>query len=278
MVDTADQGLLLLGDHLSRKPDDKLHPFGYGMEQYFWSFIVAILIFGLGGAVSIYQGAMHVASPEPLRWPIANAAVIAVAALFEGASFAFSFRQYRSRTDRRLSLGALSGSKDPKLFTVLLEDSAALAGLAIAGAGIAASVWLGWLEADGYASIAIGVLLAAIAVFLARETRSLLIGEAASPAVVAAIEAAANEHPAVKEVREVFTLHLGPERILVALSLQLESFADVQELRDAISAISKNVRRADERIAQVFFRPAGAAASIRKPGMRNRSNPAGTGS
>jgi cation diffusion facilitator family transporter len=252
VVDTADQALLLLGLHLSRRAPDASHPFGYGMEQYFWSFVVAILIFAGGGAASIYEGVVRLRSPEPIVTPWVNYLVIGAAFLFEGASFVFAAREH-SRTDKLgLSLKSLSRSKNPTLFTVLLEDGAALAGLFIAAVGIFASDALGLHSADGYASIAIGGLLVLVAVFLARETRSLLVGEAASTEVVARVRAALDADAQVKAIESISTLHLGPHRILVAITLHTEG-ANVREL---IADLSQRARAADSRIKDVYFAPA----------------------
>ncbi len=248
VVDTGNQGLLLMGQKLGRRAPDKLHPFGYGMEQYFWSFVVALLIFALGGAASIFEGVRRLGAPETIRSPLINYAVIAMAALFEGTSLIVTLRRYRHVVREAATLGSLARSKDPSLFTIVLEDSAALVGLALAAAGVFASDSLGWPAADGWASIGIGVLLIVVALFLAKETRSLLIGESASPHVRGAIRDAVEAGDSGRTVQRIFTLHLGPEKILVAMTLA-PSRADavsIPELKDRVCCV-------DPRIAYVFF-------------------------
>lgn len=253
LVDTGNQALLLLGKKLGRRAPDQLHPFGYGMEQYFWSFVVAILIFAVGGAASIYEGVQRLSTSEPITAPWVNFVVIGLAIVFEGGSLIIAVRAY-AQTGGMPSLGAIRRSKDPTLFTILLEDGAALLGLLIALAGVSAATLLHWPEADAYASMAIGALLVAVAIFLAGETRSLLVGEAASPDLVALIRSAVEADEQVDCVARVATLHLGPERILVAITLR----ADAQgrsDLRTVIERLSARICAADERIAEVYFAP-----------------------
>jgi cation diffusion facilitator family transporter len=257
LVDTGDQALLLLGAALSARPRDDAHPFGYGMEQFFWSFVVALLIFALGGAVSIYEGVERILNPEPIRAAWISFAVLAVAALFEGTSFVVSVRQYRRVYRRRPSLASIGKSKDPNLFIVLLEDSAALLGLLLAAAGVTASTIFGRLEADGWASIGIGLLLAAVALFLIRETRSLMIGEAASDLVIRAIAEAVESHPAVRVRPIVHTIHLGPEHILVALDADFAEATTGEELKKWIRDVTRSVQAIDPRIKDVLFRARG---------------------
>jgi len=175
-VDTCNGVLLLVGTWRSELPASDEHPFGHGKELYFWSLIVAVLIFGVGGGVSFYEGVLHVREPTPLTDPFWNYVVLGAAALFEGISFAIALRQFRREARGRPLWQALRGSKDPTTVTVLAEDSAALAGLAIAAVGVYASHVLDRPEVDGMASIAIGLLLAGVAVLLVRESRSLLVG------------------------------------------------------------------------------------------------------
>jgi len=261
LVDTGDQLLLLVGQSRAAKAPNENHPFGYGMETYFWSFIVALMIFLAGGAVGVWEGVEKLLHPAPASRPIISFGVLAASAVFEGLSFRTAYREFRDVVrGRRVRLwGFLRLSKDPNVFATLLEDGAALTGLALAALGVAgASAGLPW--ADGAASVAIGVLLLSVAVFLANETRSLIAGEAAAPVIVACVEAALADGPG--EVRRLRTLHLGPRSILVAVNWSppdgLSSAQAAREMAD----LEARVRAADERVAHVFFeapRPLAAA-------------------
>ncbi len=252
LVDSLDQIMLLVGQSRGAKPPDRSHPFGYGLEVYFWSFTVALMVFLLGGAVSAYEGWRKLSHPAPIDRPWINYLVLALSAVFEGSSLFVGWREYRRFTHGRVGvLRFLRISKDPALIVTLLEDGAAMLGLALAALGVAGqSLGLAW--ADGAASIAIGVLLMAVALVLANETRSLIAGEAATPAVVDAVRAAIDGHGAVRGVPDVATLHLGPKMILVAVTLDLHAAAD---LGPVARNIIDRVREVDGRIARVYFRP-----------------------
>lgn len=256
LVDTGNQGLLLLGMRRGARAPDESHPFGYGMEAYFWSFIVALAIFALGGAVSIWEGVDKIRAPEPMQRPWINVVVIAVAILFEGASFTVALREFRSFWRGTPLFRSIRGSKDPNLFAVLLEDSAALTGLVIALVGVSASAWLGQTWADGAASILIGLLLVAVAAFLANETRSLLAGEAATPRIVGEVRRVLEADPRVAAIPEVLSMHLGPREILFALTLHLSDALSRAEMETALEELTAKVRAIDARITRVFLRPA----------------------
>ena len=243
LVDSGDQGLMLFGLRRAERPPDQIHPFGYGMEVYFWSFVVAVLIFAAGGAVSILEGIAKISHPEPMRQVWVNYLVLGAAIVFEGLSFTVALREFRKAHKRRSLWRSMQLSKDPSLFAVLLEDGAALVGLVIALAGVSASTFLDWPVADGAASIGIGCLLVLVAVFLASETRSLLIGEAAAPEIVDVVRRTLDADGRVASVPEILTLHLGPNDLLVAVTIDflddlpgrdIETAA--QHLTDAISA------------------------------------------
>jgi cation diffusion facilitator family transporter len=256
VVDTGNQGLLLLGMRRAAKPPDDSHPFGYGMEAYFWGFIVALAVFLLGGAVSIWQGLLKVQQPHPIERPWVSLLVIGVAMVFEGVSFAIGLREFRVFWRDTPLFQSIRRSKDPNLFAVLLEDSAALAGLVIALVGVSASALLGWVWADGVASILIGVLLVLVAAFLANETRSLLAGEAATPRIVEAVRRVLDEDPRVAAAPEVLSLHLGPREILFALTLHLSDDLSRAELETALQELTAKIKVVDPRITRVFLRPA----------------------
>lgn len=256
LVDTGDQLLLLVGQKRSARPRDASHPFGYGMEIYFWSFIVALMIFTLGGAVSIWEGVDKLLHPAEISRPWINLVVLGISAVFEGTSFAVAYREYRRMVRGRdvRFFTFLRLSKDPNLFATLLEDGAALTGLALAALGVVGAGWLHQAWADGAASVAIGVLLMAVAGFMANETRSLIAGEAAAPAIVEAACRALVD-PRITDILEVSSLHLGPRSILVAVTVRFREGMSGDEIRQAADEMVDRVRGADARICDVFLRP-----------------------
>jgi len=257
LVDILDQVFLLVGLRRAARPANELHPFGYGLEAYFWSFAVALLIFALGGAVSIWEGVRRILVPQELARPWINFLVLAASAGFEGVSFAVGYREIQKVVGgREVSLWRfVMDSRDPALFATLLEDGAALVGLAIAAAGVAASAYLRLAWADGVASVLIGVLLAAVALVLANEVRSLMAGEAAHPRVVEAVRKIIVEDPNVEFVDELLSLHLGPESILVGVTLEFRDGLTGDEIQSAAQALSDRVQASDDRIGRIFLRP-----------------------
>lgn len=219
-VDTGDEALLLLGEKRGDLPPDDQHPFGHGLEQYFWSFVVAILVFALGGGMSVYEGISHLIRPEPIESPIWNYGVLGVAFLSEGVSFLSAFRTLRSGQRGRGIWRAFRASKNPSVFVVLAEDSAALAGLVIAALAVAASQLTGDPEWDGIGSILIGLLLVGVSLVLAYETRALLVGESASPEVVGRVRELALAEPGVEGAGRPLTMHFGPDDVLLNLRLR----------------------------------------------------------
>ncbi|WP_029910961.1 cation diffusion facilitator family transporter [Caulobacter sp. UNC358MFTsu5.1] len=264
-VDTGNQGLLLLGLARARKPPSQTHPFGYGMEVYFWAFVVALLIFALGGAFSIYEGVLKILRPEPIGRAWINFLVIGLAVLFEGGSFLVAWKEFRVLTRGTPFMRAIRRSKDPSVFAVLLEDGAALAGLAIAALGVAGSAVFGVPWADGAASVAIGVLLVAVAIFLANETRSLLTGESASPRIVEAVREMLAADPRVDTVAEVLSMHLGPQEILLGVTLDFHDDLTAGEIEDAADDFAMRIRTIDARITRVFVRSGRARAAYARP-------------
>jgi len=257
VIDTGNQVLLIVGQRRGRISRDRDHPMGHGMETYFWSFIVALMVFLMGGLLGLYEGVRHVLAPEPVSSPWISLGVLAVSAVFEGSSFAVAFREFRRvvhGTDTRL-WGFIRGSKDPGLYATLMEDSAALIGIALAAAGVIASAFLHMPWADGAASIAISLLLMAVSAVLANETRSLIAGEAVAPPVMARLKAVLEADPRIVEVQEIATLHLGPNAILVALTLNLPPEMTVLALDQAVFELTQALKAADNRIAFVYLRP-----------------------
>jgi cation diffusion facilitator family transporter len=254
LVDTGNQGLLLHGLKRSARPPDESHPFGHGLELYFWSFVVALLIFTLGGAFSIYEGIQKVRHPEPIESAWVNFLVLGLSVAFEGLSFAVAYREFRSRYAHLSLWTGIERSKDPSAFAVLLEDGAALIGLGIALVGVSLSVWFDVSEADGAASIAIGLLLVVTALVLARETRSLLTGEGTSPRVLGAARAVLDADPRVTRVRDIGSLHLGPSQVLLAVTLELRPELTVDEVRRTAEDLRRRIEESQPIVSQVFFR------------------------
>ena len=217
LVDTGNQVLLLLGLKRAQKPADEQFPFGYGKEVYFWSFIVAILIFAVGAGISIYEGVQHILSPEPIKNPIINYIVLVLAMVFEGAAWYFAFTQFSRAKGKWGYIEAVKKGKDPSIFVVLFEDTAAMLGLIVAFVGIYLGQTTGNPNYDGYASIIIGLILGGTAVWLAYETKGLLIGESANSALVSEVRNIAGSYSSVEHVNEVLTMHMGPEYVLVNL-------------------------------------------------------------
>jgi cation diffusion facilitator family transporter len=260
LVDTGNEVLLLYGLRRAARPPDDLHPLGHGRELYFWSFIVTIVIFALGAGVSLYQGVRHIAAPVPISNPMVNYVVLGLALVFEAGSWSIAVKEFRSVKGPRGYLEAVRQSKDPTVFVVLFEDTAALIGVAIALAGIAASEALARPELDGAASVGIGLLLGAVAIFLARESKGLLIGEPADSKVVASICAIAREQPGVERVNGLFTVHLGPEQIVAAIAADFTDSLSAADVEAAVSAIEDRVRAVHPEIMLLLVKPQGGAA------------------
>jgi cation diffusion facilitator family transporter len=253
LVDTGNQGLLLFGIHRSKLPADQNHPFGHGRELYFWGLVVALILFGGGGGVAIYEGVLHVLHPMPLGDPTWAYAVLTVGVLAEGTSWTIAFREFR-RTMGPIPLWeALQESKDPTVVTVLLEDTAALAGLVLAFAGILLAHSLHDPRLDGAASILIGLVLVVAATFLARDARGLIVGETASATSVRRIRAAAAAEMAVRDVLRVLTMHLGPHEVLVAMDVTFRPELSAEGVAEAVARMERSVRAASADVTQVFI-------------------------
>lgn len=252
VVDTGNQGLLLLGIKRSRRPADAEHPFGYGLELYFWSFVVAILIFGLGAGISFYEGVVQLLHPHPVEDFFVSYIVLGLAFVFEGIAWMAAFREMNRRRGKASLFSAVRRSKDPTVFTVLFEDSAAMLGLLAALLGLLATQFLGLAWADAAASMVIGLILAATATGLAMETKSLLTGEAASQATVSAICRLALDQPVVQDVAVLKTLHFGPRDILLTVSLTYRPGTDLEAVEEAVRRLKQQVAARFPAITQVF--------------------------
>ena len=252
LVDTGNQLLMLYGLRRSARPATEAHPFGYGLELYFWTFVVAILIFGLGAGVSILEGVNKIRAPHPVEGGWVNYVVLGLSFLFEGATWLVAFRAFRTQARTMSLLTAVQRSKDPTVFTVLLEDSAALAGLAAAAIGLACADLLHMPVLDGVASVLIGLLLAGTAAFLASECKGLLLGEAADPAVRAGLRAIAAGSAGVESVNELLTMHFGPKDILAVISLNFVDTLSAGVVEQTVSSIERRIKAEYPQVRRIF--------------------------
>ncbi len=252
IVDTGNQGLLLLGIKKAAKPADAEHPFGYGKEVYFWSFVVAILIFAVGSGVSLYEGIHHIRHPQTLENINLTYIVLALSLVFEGSAWFFALKAFSRAKGRLGYLQAVRRSKDPSTFVVLFEDSAAMAGILVAFLGIWLGQMTGLLWLDGAASVVIGLILGLTAWLLAVETKDLLIGESALPELVDGVRDLAKEVHEVEYVNEVLTLHMGPDFILVNLSLDFQDSCTAEEVETAIAKLDQRIKLNWPLVKKVF--------------------------
>lgn len=253
LVDTGNQSLLLFGMHRAKRPADEKHPFGYASEIYFWAFVVAILIFAVGAGVSIYEGIQKVITPHQIVDPTINYIVLSVALVFEGVAWAIAFKEFSKTKGRRGYLQALRKSKDPTIFTVLFEDTAAMLGLVVAFIGIYCAVTFDLPVLDGAASIVIGLILTGAAMVLAYETKGLLIGEGASPEVVAAITNIVEATPTIDRLNEIRTLHRGPQDVLLALSVDFEDNVLAGKVEEAIYQLEIAIKTRFPMVKRLFI-------------------------
>jgi cation diffusion facilitator family transporter len=253
LVDTGNGGLLFHGLRRGGRPADAQHPFGHGMEVYFWSLIVAVSIFGIGGGMSIYEGIIHIQHPRPLADPSINYVVLALAAVFESISFSVAWKAFRTTKGSRRTFAAIHHGKDPSMFTVLFEDSAALLGLAVAFIGVFLSHLLQKLFLDGLASVMIGLILVCAAGWLAYESKSLLVGEAADPELVAAIREIALADPAVIGLGVVLTMHLGPHDVLLNIEVQFTPGLPAEAIHTAVHRIEERITGPYPEVSRIFI-------------------------
>ena len=259
LVDTGNEVLLLHGLRRAARPADQAHPFGHGREVYFWSFVVALSVFALGSGVSLYEGIHHVREPEPITRPVVNYVVLALALVFEGASWRVAFKEFRGEKGQQTFLEAARRSKDPTTFMVLFEDSAAVLGLVIALAGTLAAEVLDRPVLDGVASIAIGILLALVAAFLARESKGLLIGEPAQSEVSDAICAIVTAQPGIERANGLFTVHVGPRQVVAGITVDFRDDLTARQVEDIVARVEARVRQAHPEIVSLLIKPQSAA-------------------
>jgi cation diffusion facilitator family transporter len=253
LVDTGNGGLILLGLRRSRRPPDRTHPFGHGKELYFWTLIVAVLIFGIGGGISLYEGIEHLRHPEPVRDPLWAYGVLLAAMLFEGYAWMVAYRQFAEERGEAGLFAAVRASKDPTTFTVLFEDSAAMLGLVVAFFAILLGQLTGNPYFDGAASVIIGLILMVVAVVLAGESKGLLVGEGADSRTVEAIHAIAEADPAVAQLERAQTMHFGPREVLLAADVRFRRGITAPEITAAVDRLDRAIRAGLPQIRHIFI-------------------------
>lgn len=252
LVDTGNQGLLLYGLKQASKPADEDFPFGHGKEIYFWSFVVAILIFALGAGISLYEGIHHILHPSEMSDPTINYIVLGLAIIFEGAAFTFALKEFKAAKGQLGYFEAVKRGKDPSLFVVLFEDGAAMLGLVVALLGIFLAQYTGIVIFDGIASVVIGLILAATATWMAVETKGLLIGESAEPEIVKGIQEMVDQIGPIERTNEVLTMHIGPDYILVNVSADFAPDASSSEVESSIALLDSKIKKRFPRVKRLF--------------------------
>ncbi|WP_309661030.1 cation diffusion facilitator family transporter [Sphingomonas sp.] len=264
VVDSTNQLLLIWGRRQSKKPADKYHPLGYGRELYFWSFVVAVLVFALGAGVSIYEGIIHIAHPEKAVSPLVAYAVLLIAFLLEGWSTLEAFREFKAAKGKVGWIEAIRRSKDPATFIVLLENGAAMAGIIAAAAGLMLSQLTGNPFFDGAASVVIGVILGLTAMVLAYESKGLLIGEAADPELVRGLRKLACDKPGIVGVGHVITVHSAPDQITAMVNVDFLNSISAGEVERIVHEIEVEAHKRWPEVRRLFVRPMQGAANERK--------------
>lgn len=264
LADTANQGLLLHGIRRAQRPADDRHPFGHSRELYFWAFVVAVLLFSLGAGVAIYEGIDKLNHPHPVTNPWLNYSILGTALLFEIGSTAVAMKEFNRQHGDLDAIAALRASKDPGLYTVLLENIAAIAGLIVALIGIAGGHLLGWTYGDAVASIVIGIILGLVATFMAIETKALLIGEAAAPDVVTGIrhiiEAEIMPMGRLRRIHHIKTMHLGPDDVMLTASLDFDDGTSARSVMDTVSRLEKVIFAQFPFVRHLYLEAAGDGA------------------
>lgn len=261
VVDTGNQSLLLLGINLSKRSPDKRHPFGYGKELYFWSLIVAIILFGVGGGMSFYEGISHIQHPSELGDPLWNYVVLAIAAVFESVAFTIALKELLGKKEDESMWRAIRDSKDPSIFVVLFEDAAALAGLVVAALGVYLGHRFNNPLFDGLASLVIGVILASVAVFLAYESRGLLLGESMESESVQDIRKIVSRDEMIDEVYRLLSMHFGPEEVLLNIEVRFRPGLSAKDLSATVDRIEKSITKKHPEVRNVFIEAESLAES-----------------
>jgi cation diffusion facilitator family transporter len=268
LVDTSNELLLLYGMKRAEARRSREHPLGHGRELYFWSFIVALLVFALGAGISIYEGIAHFRHPEPNRQPLVSYGVLAFSALFDGYSFVVAVRQFNQTKGDETFFQAVKRSKDPTTFAVVLEDGAALTGIVIALVGVLSAQLLRDPRFDSLASIGIGLVLAGTAALMARECKALLIGESASPELEAALLAIISADRAVAHANGLITLHLAPQQVVVAVSAAFANELTTVEIEACVARLEAQIRKQHPQVNLLFVKPQTSHAFAQSPLVR----------
>jgi cation diffusion facilitator family transporter len=266
LVDTGNGVLLLVGIRLSKKPPDSTHPFGYGNEIFFWSFVVAILIFALGGGIALYEGVLHILQPRQLENVQWNYIVLVLAMIFEGSALRVALKQFESTRRNRSFFRALKDSKDSTTIAVVVEDSAALVGLAIALLSVFLGQVTGWAYFDGIGSVLIGLLLVCVAFFFAVECKALLIGEGLGVSNIEKIQTILEEDPRVFSHSRPLSLYFGPNEVLVNLDVHFVDGLSSDEIEKTIDQIEAHIKTAVPKVNRIYIEA--ETISRKKPGVR----------
>ncbi len=263
VVDTCNGLLILFGIRMSKRPADATHPFGYGKELYFWTLIVAILIFAVGGGMSVYEGITHIKHPSTLADPTWNYVVLGFAVVFEGFAWGVAFKEFKRSKGQRNLWQAVRASKDPTVFTVLFEDTAAMLGLVVAFLGVYLGHRFNNPYLDGVASIVIGVILAIVAVLLAYESKGLLVGEGADKETISSICEIAKSDPAVQRAMPPLTMHFGPQEVLLNLDIKFRPGLSAGEIEAAVDRLEGAIRKKHPEVKRIFIEAESITASRR---------------
>lgn len=253
MVDTANGILLLYGIKKSERPADKMHPFGYGMEIYFWSFVVSILIFALGGGIAIYEGIHHIIEPTAVENVKVNYIVLGLAIVFEGTSLLVALRQFKKANGKYGLIKSMRKSKDSSSFAVIIEDLGAILGLSVAVIGLIVGDLFGWPFADGVASVTIGLILTSMAFFLASETKALLIGESMDEESILVIERIFSNTKSIREFGLIQSVHFGPMGVMVGVDVHFEDHYTLEQIENEINQIESKIKENLPFVKYVFI-------------------------
>lgn len=253
IVDTANGGLLLYGIKKSEKPADETHPFGYGKEIYFWSFVVAVLIFALGGGIAIYEGIHHIIEPSTVENVRVNYFVLGLAVVFEGTSLFVALREFKKIHGKRGLIASMRKSKDSSSFAIIIEDFGAIIGLVVALIGVFIGDVFDWQYADGLASVIIGIILTGMAIFLSVETKALLIGESMDVDSLSKMKSILNENTSVKEFGVIRSVHFGPIGVMVGVDVHFDDGYSLEEIETEINVLEFTIKEHIPEVKHVFI-------------------------